>query len=88
MMINDCYLCHSLQIISCQIDQVSNSNSMTFTIFWIKNIKTSVHVYGLEKRFKCEVKNTKKIQIDNRISNKAKYQKYPWEICKIWIQMV
>ena len=46
------------------LDQVSNSNSLTFTIFWNQNIKISLHVYGLEKRFKCEMKNTKKIQFE------------------------
>ena len=53
------------------LDQVSNSNSLTFTIFWNQNIKISLHVYGLEKRFKCEMKNTKKIQFENSISNKV-----------------
>ena len=46
---------------------------------------------SVQKRFKCEIKNTKKIQIDNRISNKVKDQEWMSiyeKFVKFEIQMV
>ena len=67
------------------LDQVSNSKSLTFTIFWNQNIKISLHVYGLEKRFKCEMKNTKKIQFENSISNKVIFHFEELFIISLWL---
>lgn len=61
-----------------KLDQVSNSNSLTFTIFWNQNIKISLHVYGLEKRFKCEMKIQKRYNLTIEFQIKLYVNKYKY----------